>query len=125
MLAFHDLHPPPLPIDGKYGSHLFYGRFLHVNVLLPHLCLRKISFSSQQQEPALAPQRLLHEDRKSTRLNSSHVRISYAVFCLKKKKKHKQHSWPGSMHLTSACRQPDPNGSSPPALHPWTSTLLP
>src|SRR5690606_41787456 len=27
-----------------------------------------------------------HEDRKSTRLNSSHVKISYAVFCLKKKK---------------------------------------
>src|SRR3989442_6122961 len=30
-------------------------------------------------------------DRKSTRLNSSHVRISYAVFCLKKKK-NEQHS---------------------------------
>src|SRR5690625_6853043 len=29
-------------------------------------------------------------DRKSTRLNSSHVAISYAVFCLKKKKKHFQ-----------------------------------
>src|SRR5207302_11331582 len=29
-------------------------------------------------------------DRKSTRLNSSHVKISYAVFCLKKKKKKKQ-----------------------------------
>src|SRR3989442_11398437 len=28
-----------------------------------------------------------NSDRKSTRLNSSHVRISYAVFCLKKKKK--------------------------------------
>src|SRR5690606_40930899 len=28
----------------------------------------------------------LFEDRKSTRLNSSHVKISYAVFCLKKKK---------------------------------------
>src|SRR5207253_9105098 len=28
-----------------------------------------------------------HKDRKSTRLNSSHVAISYAVFCLKKKKK--------------------------------------
>src|SRR5690606_41251990 len=28
------------------------------------------------------------EDRKSTRLNSSHVKISYAVFCLKKKKLH-------------------------------------
>src|SRR3989442_8637969 len=27
-------------------------------------------------------------DRKSTRLNSSHVRISYAVFCLKKKNQH-------------------------------------
>src|SRR5699024_11295077 len=29
------------------------------------------------------------EDRKSTRLNSSHVSISYAVFCLKKKKKNR------------------------------------
>src|SRR5688572_31399825 len=31
----------------------------------------------------------LREDRKSTRLNSSHSQISYAVFCLKKKKKKK------------------------------------
>src|SRR5437763_3861381 len=31
-------------------------------------------------------------DRKSTRLNSSHRCISYAVFCLKKKKKEKQHT---------------------------------
>src|SRR6267154_3989102 len=30
-----------------------------------------------------------HQDRKSTRLNSSHPSISYAVFCLKKKKKDK------------------------------------
>src|SRR5436309_11181425 len=30
-------------------------------------------------------------DRKSTRLNSSHVKISYAVFCLKKKKKQERH----------------------------------
>src|SRR5690606_40651696 len=30
------------------------------------------------------------EDRKSTRLNSSHVKISYAVFCLKKKKEQKR-----------------------------------
>src|SRR2546429_6011723 len=36
------------------------------------------------------------EDRKSTRLNSSHGYISYAVFCLKKKKK--QHK-----HLLHAC----------------------
>src|SRR3712207_9005708 len=32
-------------------------------------------------------------DRKSTRLNSSHANISYAVFCLKKKKKTQIHSW--------------------------------
>src|SRR2546430_8752229 len=32
------------------------------------------------------PQRALQIDRKSTRLNSSHSQISYAVFCLKKKK---------------------------------------
>src|SRR3712207_7489746 len=31
---------------------------------------------------------LITRDRKSTRLNSSHANISYAVFCLKKKKKH-------------------------------------
>src|SRR3712207_8780010 len=35
-------------------------------------------------EAHLAP-RLLQPDRKSTRLNSSHANISYAVFCLKKK----------------------------------------
>src|SRR5205807_5829464 len=33
-------------------------------------------------------------DRKSTRLNSSHLVISYAVFCLKKKKKEKQYTIP-------------------------------
>src|SRR5256885_6393304 len=32
------------------------------------------------------------EDRKSTRLNSSHLVISYAVFCLKKKKKENDHT---------------------------------
>src|SRR3712207_7556595 len=31
-------------------------------------------------------------DRKSTRLNSSHANISYAVFCLKKKKKNNDHN---------------------------------
>src|SRR3712207_6992528 len=33
-------------------------------------------------------QSALYKDRKSTRLNSSHANISYAVFCLKKKKRH-------------------------------------
>src|SRR5262245_62972537 len=36
---------------------------------------------------APARRRAVGEDRKSTRLNSSHLGISYAVFCLKKKKK--------------------------------------
>src|SRR5256885_12600121 len=35
---------------------------------------------------------LVEIDRKSTRLNSSHLVISYAVFCLKKKKKSHEHS---------------------------------
>src|SRR5437879_9968414 len=35
----------------------------------------------------LSPAAAEHQDRKSTRLNSSHRCISYAVFCLKKKKK--------------------------------------
>src|SRR5690606_40761625 len=35
-------------------------------------------------------QQIAGVDRKSTRLNSSHVKISYAVFCLKKKKKEKR-----------------------------------
>src|SRR5437868_13105818 len=34
------------------------------------------------------PGQIARIDRKSTRLNSSHVSISYAVFCLKKKKNH-------------------------------------
>src|SRR5436305_5964940 len=43
-------------------------------------------FSERELDPASQVLR----DRKSTRLNSSHVRISYAVFCLKKKKKTKK-----------------------------------
>src|SRR5205809_5851456 len=35
----------------------------------------------------------LLQDRKSTRLNSSHGYISYAVFCLKKKNKHKDYNY--------------------------------
>src|SRR5436309_10530680 len=42
-------------------------------------------------------------DRKSTRLNSSHVKISYAVFCLKKKKNKlttQTHSYLKALHLS-------------------------
>src|SRR5207302_7667486 len=53
-------------------------------------------------------------DRKSTRLNSSHVKISYAVFCLKKKKKIKlttpssPHHNPDSTSVNSTQNQPFP-----------------
>src|SRR2546430_4373979 len=45
-------------------------------------------------------ERCAAEDRKSTRLNSSHSQISYAVFCLKKKKKEQAIDTVISCHLT-------------------------
>src|SRR5207253_3542610 len=44
-------------------------------------------------------------DRKSTRLNSSHVAISYAVFCLKKKKNHSR-LFSAFFFLTAICLLP-------------------
>src|SRR6266403_3746274 len=46
-------------------------------------------FEGNVGDPSTVPNQVdkLKQDRKSTRLNSSHVEISYAVFCLKKKKK--------------------------------------
>src|SRR2546421_6217927 len=55
----------------------------------------EVAFDLQHQPPQLAvgvvgaPTQQLIQDRKSTRLNSSHDQISYAVFCLKKKKEQK------------------------------------
>src|SRR5690349_23440373 len=57
----------------------------------PHAAVEvtAVSQRDRQLERARGSQllRACHGDRKSTRLNSSHVEISYAVFCLKKKKK--------------------------------------
>src|SRR5690606_39438241 len=55
--------------------------------------LRFIASSSPDPEmpPRASSKALPWGDRKSTRLNSSHVKISYAVFCLKKKKTHIWH----------------------------------
>src|SRR2546422_11769438 len=53
-------------------------------------CIRDRDRGRRRLGPPLAPSRRpegLGLDRKSTRLNSSHGYISYAVFCLKKKKK--------------------------------------
>src|SRR2546430_13596615 len=43
-----------------------------------------------RRRPVLQESRQPEQDRKSTRLNSSHSQISYAVFCLKKKKNTKK-----------------------------------
>src|SRR3989442_9641171 len=61
------LQPPGQLVDDDHGrgAHVFRHR-------------RRLN-----AEPVI----VVDQDRKSTRLNSSHVRISYAVFCLKKKKK--------------------------------------
>src|SRR3712207_7186294 len=56
------------------------------------LCLAPLPLLSQHHSTALpSPERFGSRDRKSTRLNSSHANISYAVFCLKKKNKTSHH----------------------------------
>src|SRR3712207_7056977 len=68
-------------------------------------------------DPVLGGQRLrglLGEDRKSTRLNSSHANISYAVFCLKKKNKKPEQSLIRTAKLTQV---PVALSSSLPCAH--------
>src|SRR5438876_7126430 len=62
-------------VMGERGTP--FGR----NVVLSSCARRRTALESKLAPAAAA------EDRKSTRLNSSHPSISYAVFCLKKKKK--------------------------------------
>src|SRR3712207_7669992 len=73
------------------------------STLFPYTTLFRSHGDPAQGRPGVAHQLRVHErlglgrapldvpggrDRKSTRLNSSHANISYAVFCLKKKKKY-------------------------------------
>src|SRR5947209_8993169 len=55
-------------------------------------CLRGRSDADQPARRDLRAGKPRPQDRKSTRLNSSHANISYAVFCLKKKKKKTKHT---------------------------------
>src|SRR2546430_7340781 len=62
---------------------------LSLHDALPILFPLRQFLSRAGVEPQLRRQRADHHgDRKSTRLNSSHSQISYAVFCLKKKKQY-------------------------------------
>src|SRR2546427_6288542 len=71
-------------------------------------CSAKFSAVSAMEQPHCGSLSASHSrsssgaegpDRKSTRLNSSHSQISYAVFCLKKKKKRKR---PHTAHTTES-----------------------
>src|SRR3712207_7119762 len=50
-----------------------------------------VAATAMATKPDATPTSTATTDRKSTRLNSSHANISYAVFCLKKKKKQKNY----------------------------------
>src|SRR3712207_8076961 len=73
---------------------LFRSRLILIVALVPEGLLARIEDDREVGRPLLLvealgelPQhRRVAVDRKSTRLNSSHANISYAVFCLKKKK---------------------------------------
>src|SRR5438034_3488995 len=55
--------------------------------------LRAVRRKPARREFRRRPHQRVRPDRKSTRLNSSHTVISYAVFCLKKKKKKQKDSY--------------------------------
>src|SRR5438477_2187612 len=76
--------------------YFFFFFFLMIrrpprSTLFPYTTLFRSSLGGCTTETgcgqSLAPDRCVWADRKSTRLNSSHMSISYAVFCLKKKKR--------------------------------------
>src|SRR5437773_9618673 len=66
----------------------------HSDVVMAHAGLafvaRMVDFEEHGDRFARVAPCVRRRDRKSTRLNSSHITISYAVFCLKKKKKEDQ-----------------------------------
>src|SRR2546429_4386594 len=83
-------------------AKVLHDHFLNVTVLFMHLADRQQRVDPFLHRFADPDQNAGREDRKSTRLNSSHGYISYAVFCLKKKKKQTQ-ARPPSSFKTSLC----------------------
>src|SRR5690242_20963760 len=76
------------PFSSRDSSGAWVGFDVDIaNLLAKELKIEKVEFvptNTDQRVPFLVANTI--EDRKSTRLNSSHMSISYAVFCLKKKK---------------------------------------
>src|SRR5688572_31281927 len=80
--SFH-LHTRYMLNSTTHWQPLVNGYSDHTPAEFRTMAVRLASFPSRDAFDALREKR----DRKSTRLNSSHSQISYAVFCLKKKKK--------------------------------------
>src|SRR5690606_41954263 len=85
------IHSPPLHDALPIFRELFSDPDTAHDFALTLLDQDTEALAEAQAEVSLITQRLqqplsVRLDRKSTRLNSSHVKISYAVFCLKKKK---------------------------------------
>src|SRR5256886_13624657 len=83
---------------------------------------------AKQGLPAPTERRVIYpeKDRKSTRLNSSHSQISYAVFCLKKKKywRYRDISWDATTTVIGTYyHHDDPIGSSGPPLRLFSYLL--
>src|SRR5690554_3513450 len=70
--------------DNSINGYLMFGFLAFIYILTIYCCV-KWGYMPLLDNAASEHGKDV-EDRKSTRLNSSHVRISYAVFCLKKKK---------------------------------------
>src|SRR5438034_8792580 len=70
-----------------------------------HSICRWTAYSRRISAPRRAIPSMRPRDRKSTRLNSSHTVISYAVFCLKKKKNKTQTQKPGKIRSKKCLRQ--------------------
>src|SRR5690606_41449019 len=75
--------PAPSPRLGQKPRYVISQKGTRTTVSVDGVAIRRLSGASVTFEPAGGLPSLT--DRKSTRLNSSHVKISYAVFCLKKK----------------------------------------
>src|SRR5258708_17221275 len=71
-------------------------------VVIEHLLDLVDDFDSGSRTGLVDAHEHLQEDRKSTRLNSSHQIISYAVFCLKKKQQF-MHSERAQLYFTRTC----------------------
>src|SRR5947209_16526575 len=79
-----------MPIAVLYTQYSFFLmiRLPPRSTLFPYTTLFRsvrLDLMPPKGPPTPAPTRVSLRDRKSTRLNSSHANISYAVFCLKKK----------------------------------------